>query len=71
MHRRRTTGWHAIVLLLAALVLSCATHRAHATENPAQLDSVSLLEDPGTRMSVDQAAARLADSQRRAAAAAR
>lgn len=71
MHRRRTTGWHAIVLLLAALVLSCAAHRAHATENPAQLDAVSLLEDPGTRMSVDQAAARLADSQRRAAAAAR
>ncbi|MGU7840935.1 sensor histidine kinase [Burkholderia sp. AW33-5] len=71
MHRRRTSGWHAIVLLLTALVLACATHRAAATENPSQLDAVSLLEDPGTQLSVDQAAARLAESQRRAAAAAR
>ncbi|HKT65137.1 MAG TPA: sensor histidine kinase [Burkholderia sp.] len=59
MPRRRASGWHALLLLVVALV-ACATHRAEAADNPAQLQAVSIVEDPGTTMSVDQVAARLA-----------
>lgn len=59
MPRRRASGWHTFLLLAVALI-ACATHRAEATENAAQLDAVSIVEDPGATMSADQVAARLA-----------
>lgn len=59
MPRRRASGWYTLLLLAVALI-ACTTHRAEATENAAQLDAVSIVEDRGATMSVDQAAARLA-----------
>jgi hypothetical protein len=59
MPRRRASGWHTFLLLAVALI-ACATHRAEATETAAQLDAVSIVEDPGATMSADQVAARLA-----------
>lgn len=70
MRRRRASGWHALLLLVVALMVACAAHRAEAADVAAHLDAVSIIEDPGTTMSVDHAAARLAQPQRRAATAA-
>ncbi|RKT99482.1 histidine kinase [Burkholderia sp. Nafp2/4-1b] len=71
MHRPRASGWHAVLLHVLALMALFAPPRAEATENPARLEAVSLFEDPGTTLSVDQVAARLTDLQHRAATPAR
>ncbi|WP_322026942.1 sensor histidine kinase [Burkholderia sp. BCC1977] len=68
MPRRRASGWHALLLLVVALV-ACATHRVEATENPARLEAASIVEDPGTTMSAGQIAARLAEPHRPGATA--
>ncbi|WP_446902768.1 sensor histidine kinase [Burkholderia sp. YIM B11467] len=67
MHRRHAAwaaGCRALLLLLMAMAVTCATARAASTPNPAQLEAVSLFEDTGTTMTVDQVAARLADPSR-------
>ncbi|MDN7591002.1 sensor histidine kinase [Burkholderia seminalis] len=72
MHRRRatwTTGWRAVLLLLMAWAVTCATARAASTPNPAQLDAVSVFEDASTTMTAEQVAARLADPVQHAPAA--
>ncbi|AXF25431.1 histidine kinase [Burkholderia pyrrocinia] len=53
-------GRRALLPLLMALAVTCATARAASTPDPAQLESVSVFEDASTTMSVDQVAARLA-----------
>ncbi len=47
-----------------AMAVTCTTARAASTPNPAQLEAVSLFEDTGTTMTVDQVAERLADPSR-------
>ncbi|WP_175870680.1 sensor histidine kinase [Burkholderia sp. BCC0397] len=73
--RRHSAAWAAgcrtMLLLLAALAVTCATARAETAPNPAQLEAVSVFEDVGTTLSVDEAAARLAEPSRHAAATAR
>ncbi|RXV66035.1 hybrid sensor histidine kinase/response regulator [Burkholderia stabilis] len=67
MHRRHAAwaaGCRALLLLLMAMAVTCATARAASTPNPAQLEAVSLFEDTGTTMTVDQVADRLADPSR-------
>lgn len=63
--RRRHAAWaagcRAVLLLLIAMAVTCATARAASAPNPAQLDAVSVFEDASTTMSADQVAARLAD----------
>ncbi|MDN7881216.1 sensor histidine kinase [Burkholderia aenigmatica] len=63
--RRRHAAWaagcRAVLLLLIAMAVTCATARAASAPNPAQLDAVSVFEDASTSMSADQVAARLAD----------
>lgn len=54
-------GWRAVLLLLIALAVTCATARAAATPNPAQLEAVSVFEDTSTTMTAAQVAARVAD----------
>ncbi|HDR9482313.1 TPA: sensor histidine kinase [Burkholderia aenigmatica] len=64
MRRRHVawaTGCRAVLLLLIAMAVTCATARAASAPNPAQLDAVSVFEDASTTMSADQVAARLAD----------
>ncbi|KAB0643941.1 sensor histidine kinase [Burkholderia latens] len=68
MHRRRSSAWHAVLLVVLALIAAFAAPRAEATEHPAPVEAVSLLEDPGKTLSVDQVAARLADPHHRAVA---
>lgn len=68
MHRRRTSAWHAALLVVLALIAAFGVHRAHASENPARVDAAALIEDPGHTLSADQAAARLADPRHRASA---
>lgn len=73
MHRRRASGWLAVLPLLVALVAACAAPRADATEpsgRSARLEAVSIVEDPGAAMSVGEVAARLEGSARGAPAAA-
>ncbi|RQR23249.1 hybrid sensor histidine kinase/response regulator [Burkholderia sp. Bp9143] len=70
MPRRRASGWHALLLLVTALMVACATHRAEAAEDAAHLDAVSIVEDPGTTMSVDQIVAQRAQPQHRTGMAA-
>ncbi|VBB16656.1 sensor histidine kinase [Burkholderia stabilis] len=71
--RRRYAAWaagcRALLLLVIAMAVTCATARAASTPDPAQLDAVSLLEDASTAMTVDQVAARLADPSHRTSAA--
>ncbi|WP_193103101.1 sensor histidine kinase [Burkholderia sp. Z1] len=67
MHRRHAAwaaGCRALLLLLMAMAVTCTTARAASTPNPAQLEAVSLFEDTGTTMTVDQVAERLADPSR-------
>ncbi|MEN2470289.1 sensor histidine kinase [Burkholderia sp. GS2Y] len=67
MHRRHAAwaaGCRALLLLLMAMAVTCATARAASTPNPAQLEAVSLFEDTGTTMTVEQVADRLADPSR-------
>ncbi|WP_420213115.1 sensor histidine kinase [Burkholderia aenigmatica] len=63
--RRRHAAWaagcRAVLLLLIAMAVTCATARAASAPNPAQLDAVSVFEDASTTMSADQVAARLAN----------
>ncbi|KER70132.1 histidine kinase [Burkholderia cepacia] len=63
--RRRHAAWaagcRAVLLLLIAMAVTCATARAASAPNPAQLDTVSVFEDASTTMSADQVATRLAD----------
>lgn len=63
--RRRHAAWaagcRAVLLLLIAMAVTCATARAASAPNPAQLDAVSVFEDASTTMSADQVATRLAD----------
>lgn len=66
-----TAGCRALLLLLAALAVTCATARAAMAPNPAQLEAVSVFEDTGATLSADAVAARLADSARGTSAALR
>ncbi|WP_176046503.1 sensor histidine kinase [Burkholderia sp. BCC1644] len=72
MRRRdaaRAAGWRAVLLLLMALAVTCATARAASTPNPAQLEAVSVFEDASATMTAEQVAARIAEPVQRAAAA--
>ncbi|WGY73014.1 sensor histidine kinase [Burkholderia cepacia] len=72
MRRRdsaRAVGWRAVLLLLMALAVTCATARAASTPNPAQLEAVSVFEDASTTMTAEQVAARIAEPVQGAAAA--
>ena len=60
-HAAWAAGCRAVLLLLLAMAVTCATARAASTPNPAQLDAVSVFEDASTTMSAAQVAARLAD----------
>ncbi|RQS35484.1 hybrid sensor histidine kinase/response regulator [Burkholderia sp. Bp8992] len=62
-------GWRAVLLLLIALAVTCATARAASAPNPAQLDGVSVYEDASTTMTAEQVAAWLAGAGQRAPAA--
>ncbi|MGR3909807.1 sensor histidine kinase [Burkholderia sp. SR8] len=68
MHRSRASAWHAMLLVALALMATFAAPGADAAADPARIEAVSLLEDPGRTLSADQAAAQLADPQHRAAA---
>ncbi|KML53720.1 histidine kinase [Burkholderia cepacia] len=68
-HAAWAAGCRALLLLLMAVAVTCATARAASTPNPAQLEAVSLFEDAGTTMTVDQVADRLADPSRSGSAA--
>lgn len=73
MHRRRASGWLAILPLLVALVAARAAPRVDATAPSAQtarVEAVSIVEDPGAAMSAGDVAARLERSRRDAPAAA-
>ncbi|WP_321929138.1 sensor histidine kinase [Burkholderia cenocepacia] len=73
--RRQYAAWAAgcrgLLLLLAALAVTCATARAATAPNPAQLEAVAVFEDAGTTLSVADVAARLDDARRDAATASR
>lgn len=73
--RRRDTAWaagcRALLLLLAALAVTCATAHAATAPNPAQLDAVAVFEDTSTTLSVGEVAARLAQTSPDAATPAR
>jgi signal transduction histidine kinase len=68
MHRPHASTWHAMLLVALALMAAFAAPGADAAADPARIEAVSLLEDPGRTLSADRAAAQLTDPQHRAAA---
>lgn len=74
MRRRGASAAYAfglLVRLVLALLAAYAAPAAAADDNPARLEAVALLEDPGAALSASEVATRVAERQRRAAEPAR